>query len=137
MRELISSTFAAAWATAQPTVPLILENEAIPTGDTQALLTIVPTTSRQVTQGRTGARRVQRQGWIQVKLWTLANAGTATMAGLADAVGDVIEMIEIPDPTGGEPIVTQAAAPGPSGNSSDGRWFMGTVRVPFRWGDQK
>lgn len=130
MRELVSSTFAAAWATAAPGVPLVLENEGIPSGDIQALLTIELTTSQQMTHGTRGARRTQRNGWIQVKLWSPANAGVAGAAALGDAVREILEMVSLPSPIAGdEPVTTQAANSGPSG--TDGRWYMTLVRIPF------
>ena len=140
MRELVSATFKAAWETAQPGVPLILENEAAPSGDEQVLLTIQPTMSQQATQGRAGTRKTRRNGWIQVKLWSPANAGTATATARGDAVRRILEMVSLPSPIpGDDPVTTMAESAGPRGHSSgDGsRWYMSLIRIPYWYFETK
>ncbi|HEU4727686.1 MAG TPA: hypothetical protein VFT22_07350 [Kofleriaceae bacterium] len=135
MRELVSSTFLTAWTAQAPTVPLVLENEVLPSSDRFALLTIVPTTSEQTTQGRVGTRRVRRNGWIQVKLWTPANGGSRELAQLGGIAGAILELSSFPSPVAGdEPVTTLAAQSGAGG--TDGRWYMGLVRVPFWYAEQ-
>lgn len=130
MREVVSAAFKTAWEAAQPSVPLVLENEALPSSDTFVLMTIAMTSAAQTTHGRVGTRRVRRDGWIQVKLWSPANAGAAGMAGLCDTVRGILEMVSLPSPVAGDdPVTTLAANMGPSG--ADGRWYMQLVRVPF------
>lgn len=132
MRELVSSTFVAAWATAAPGVPLALENEALPSANTFALLTITPTNSQQMTHGRVGQRKVRRNGWIQVKLWGPANVGAHGLTALSDAALGILEMVAFPPPIpGDDPVTTMAASGGGGGLSTDGRWFMYVNRVPF------
>lgn len=136
MRELVSATFATGWASAQPSVPLDLENEALPSSDTFAALTITLTTSAQMTQGARKTRRVRRNGYVQVKLWTPADTGAAGGAGLADTVRTVLEMVELPSPLAGdEPVTTQAGNTSPIG--IDGRWYMTLVRIPFWYAETK
>lgn len=136
MREVVSSAMVTAWATAAPGIPLALENEARPSVDSFALLTITPTTSAQMTLGRAGIRRTRRDGWIVVKLWGPANAGSAGLAALADKVRVILEMVALPSPVAGEePIVTFAGHTQPIGE--DGRWSMSMVRVPCYWTETK
>ena len=136
MRELISATFAAAWAGAAAGVPLVLENEAMPSGDTFAQLTITPTTSTQATHGRVGRRKVRRRGWIQVKLWGPTNAGAAGLTALGDVAQGILEMVALPSPiAGADPVTTMAANAGPSGE--DGRWYMNVLRFPFWYTETK
>lgn len=138
MRELISSTFAAAWSTAQPAVPLALENEAMPTSDTFAMLTIQPTTSELMTHGRAGTRKVRRNGWIQVKLWGPVDQGSAGLASLGDTAQGILELTSFPSPVAGDdPVTTYASQAGPSGASTDGRWYMALIRVPFWFRETK
>lgn len=138
MRELVASTFTAAWTAAQPDVPLALDNEALPTADTFISLTITPTTGAQVTHGRTGTRRFRRNGWLQVKLWGPANQGAAGLTALADAAQGILEAVSLPSPVAGDdPVTTLAANAGPGGASTDGRWWMQVVRVPFWYRETK
>lgn len=136
MRELVSATMVTAWTAQVPGIPLVLENEARPSADSFALLTITPTTSAQMTLGRAGIRRTRRDGWIVVKLWGPANAGSAGLAALADTVRGILEMVALPSPVvGEEPVVTFAAHTQPIGE--DGRWYMSMVRVPCWWTQTK
>jgi len=140
MRELVSSTFATGWRTAQPGVDFALENEGRrlpPVGsDSFALATIILTTSGQMTQGALGNRRVRRDGWIQVKLWTPADTGAAGAAGMADSVRGLLEMVEMPSPNAGdEPVVTAAGSTQPVG--TDGRWYLTLVRIPMYFVETK
>lgn len=132
MRELIMSTFAAAWATQAPTVPLALENEALPTSAQFALLTIVPTVSQQITMNRPGARRVKRSGWIQVKLWSPVDTGSASLSALGDVAQGILELKSFPSPVpGDDPVTTLAAQAGAGGAATDGRFYMAVVRVQY------
>jgi len=145
MRELVSATFATGWRAARPDVGFALDNETAelpPVGaDSFALLTIMLTGARQMTTGGRGIRRVQRAGWLQVKLWTPANTGAAGAAGLAGTVLNLLEMVDMPSPiTGDEPVNTQAemASPGRhAAGGEDGRWYMTLVRIPFTYAETK
>ena len=128
--ELISAIFAAAWPAEAPGVPLALENEALPSADRFAMLVVTLTTSQQTTQGARRSRRVQRNGWIQVKTWSPANEGRAGAAELADAVRRIFELVDLPSPIAGdEPVRTFAGVTQTIG--TDGRWYTQVVRVPF------
>lgn len=134
MRELICSTFSAAWPAASGGVPFALENEAFPTSDTFVLLTIQPTVSQQTTMGPRGTRRIERKGWIQAKLWGPVNTGSAGLAALGDVVQSILELKSLPSPVpNDEPVTTFAANAGPGGASTDGRFYMGICRIPFCW----
>lgn len=132
MRELVSAAFAAAWTAAQPSVPVALENEALPTSDTFVLLTITPTTSPQMTHGRVGNRKIRRNGWIQVKLWGPANTGSAGLTALADVAQGILELTQFPSPIAGDdPVTTLGSSGGGGGASTDGKFYMQVVRVPY------
>ena len=75
--EAICAAFVAAWPAASGNVPLVLDNEPHPAADTFALLSIQQTGAMQRTTGGVGIRRVERSGWIVVKLWAPAGAGIA------------------------------------------------------------
>lgn len=139
MRELVFGTFAAQWPTLSGGVPFALENESLPTtADTFAQVTIVPTTSLQMTMGHLGIRRVRRNCWIQVKLWGPIDRGSAGLAALGDVVQTIFEMVELPSPVpGDDPVTTLAANAGASGASTDGRWYMGLVRVPMWYSETR
>lgn len=132
MRELVASTFLAAWTTAQPDIPVVLDNEAMPTADTFVSLTITPTTSRQATHGRIGNRKVRRDGWLQVKLFGPTNEGAAGLTALADVAQGILEMVSLPSPVpGDDPVTTLASNAGAGGADTDGRWFMQVLRIPY------
>lgn len=138
MREAVSALFAASWPTASGGVPLALENEALPSADTFAQLTILPTTSQQMTHGRSGKRRVRRNGWIQVKLWGPVDRGAEGLADLGDAAQAILEMVAIPSPVAGDdPVTTQAAMAGSAQGAVDGRWYMAVTRIPFWYVETK
>jgi hypothetical protein len=116
------------------------------TSDAYAFLTVTPTTSQQMTQGRKDTRRVRRNGWITVKLCTPPNIGTGRPlvpddrgprdAELADTAVAILEMVDMPSPApGDEPVTTLAANRQPIG--TDGRWYMSLVRVPFWYVETK
>lgn len=132
-------TFAAAWATQAPDVPLVLENEAFPEGfDKLCLLTIIPTVSTQSTMGRAPFRRVRRQGWIQCKLWSPVNVGSAALSALGDVAQGILELKSLPSPLPeDDPITILAAQGGASGADTDGRWYQALVRMPFTYSETK
>jgi hypothetical protein len=140
MRELVSSTFATGWRTAQPGVDFALENEGrkLPpsVAGSFALQTTMLTTSGQMTQGAPGSRRVRRDGWIQVKLWAPADTGASGAAGMADAVRVMLEMVELASPVAGdEPVTTGAGSTQPVG--VDGKWYLTLVRIPLYFVETK
>jgi hypothetical protein len=145
--EAIKAMFVAAWDAQLPGIPLALENEIMPTADTFGMLTIQHTGGAQRTTGGRGIRRVERTGYLNVKLWTPAGVGTSRspdeiVAGVAPRLTElsaivrgILEMVDIDAPSGGESITTQAAIPPVT--STDGRWAMGLVRVPFTYAETK
>jgi len=136
MRKAVSAAFVGGWATAEPGAPLVLENESLPLTDTFALLTINLTTSSQTTMGRAGMRRVRRDGWFTVKLWTPADHGAHGAAALADLCRDLLEMIDIASPApNDEPLTTGAGYTQPVGIGGDS--YMCLVRVPFWYVETK
>jgi hypothetical protein len=99
------------------------------------LLVVPMTTSRATTQGAKHRRRVQRDGWIQVKAWSPANEGRAGAAALADAVRQILELVDLPSPiSGDEPVTTFAGVTQTIG--TDGRWYTQLVRIPFWYVDR-
>ena len=141
MRELVSATFVAGWGAAQPLVPFALEDEALPSTDEFAVLTIVPTTGMQMTQGRAGTRRVMRRLWIQIKLWSPAGNGAARITELGDAAQNIFELQSLPSPIPGDDPLTIQAATGikraGSADATDGRWTMLLVRLPAWYSETK
>lgn len=129
--ELISSTFVTAWTTAQPTVPFALRNEALPTADSFVLCTAMITSGKMTTQGPRGTRRIERNGWVQIKTWVLAGGGAAPSARLADAARQIFEGADLPPPTQNDETINFGAAL-TTDPVTDGRWEMQVVRVPFR-----
>lgn len=128
--ELISATFASRWPLVAPGVPFALENEALPHADSFVLLVVATTTSRTTTQGAKHQRRVQRDGWIEVKTWSPANEGRRGAAVLVDAVRQALELVDLPSPVlDDESVTTFASVTQPLG--TDGRWYMQLVRIPF------
>ena len=133
--ELISATFVAGWTSRRPDVPFALENDALPSADIFVALVVTMTTSRETTQGRSRTKRVQRNGWIQVKTWQPANTGRAGAAALAGQVRGILESVSLPSPLpGDEALTTQAGTTLTIG--TDGRWFMQLVRIPFWYADR-
>lgn len=139
MRRIVSETFVAGWTAGAPDIPFALENEALPSADKFALLTITLTTAQQTTQGGQGTRRERSGGWVNVKIWTPANTGmVAPAAGdadgqratdLAEIARGVFRLKTLPGQPGDEGITLQSPVTQTIG--TDGRWFMQLVRTPF------
>lgn len=139
--ELIESTFRAGWTAIEPLVPLILENESFPSSDEFAMLTTAMLGATQRTTGRAGTRKVMREGWIMVKLWSAVDTGMTRPAQLADEVRGILEMQSLPSPIAGDdPVTTKAevwSRRGGASEGTDGRWYMQLVRVPFYYFEMK
>lgn len=137
--EAIEAMFAAAWEMAEPTVPLALINEPLPSTDERAQLSVQRGPSMQRTTGGVGIRRVERPGWIVVKLWAKVGGEqcAARLAQLVQAARGILEMVDIPGPAGGnnEPVSTLADVGAPV--VTDGRWISTAVRVPMSWYETK
>ncbi len=128
--EAISELVATQWAAVSSGLPIALENEALPTVDSFAALTVRHATSQQITQGATN-RRFVRTGFIFVKLWGPADAGRLGLSTLADGVRAFLESTSIAVAGQAEPITTLGALTQEAG--VDGRWFMLVVQAPFRY----
>ena len=127
--ELIESTFATGWTTAQPDIPFALENDPLPSSDAFVQLTVTLTTSQDTTQGPIGTKRVQYNGWIVVKTWTPAGTGRALASQLADTVRQLFRP-PMPSPVPNDEAIN--AQPGTTVTiGTDGRWFMQMVRMPM------
>lgn len=126
----IATAFVTGWSAAAPDVPFALRNEALPSSDTFALLTVTMTTGGQLTSGGVGERFVGRNGWIVVKLWTPTNQGTARMDALIELVKGVFEMKNIPGPVASDEAIDTGVTT-PQDGGEDGRWFMMLARTPF------
>lgn len=139
MRELVSATFATQWPVLHPEVPFALEDEAATIGDEFAMLTIIPTTARQATQGRPGTRRVRRDVWIQVKLWSPAGVGAKRITELGNDVQKIFELQSLVGPIAGDdPLTIQASTGfkrGGQAGTTDGRWTMALLRFPAWYSD--
>ncbi len=134
MLETVSSRLVTAWSATG--LPLALINETMPTSDEWAALTIRVTDARQRTSGAVGQRRIQRTGWILVKVATPAGHGVSRLSALARVVTDALETVDMPAPEGGEPVNTQAS-PGIGAPVTDGRWVMAVVSIPFWYSETK
>lgn len=112
-------------------VPRILENEALDqTLDTFAMLTAIHTVSAQITAGAVGSRRVERRGYLSVKVWVKTDSGRKLASQLLDVARTIFECTSISSPPG-EPITIQAGSTQEVG--SDGRWYTAVVKFPFRY----
>lgn len=138
MREVVSAAFVDGWTAAAPGVPYALENEvlALPESGNYATLTVTTTTSAQLTTGGPGTRKVQRNGWLVVKLWEAANTGGLGLSVLIDKVRSVFEMKNFASPVSGDQSLTTFATNGEPGGT-DGRWAMALARTPFWYTETK
>lgn len=132
MREAVKQAFVQPWADATNDVPLACDNEAMPSADVWAALTITTTTSQQATVGEPGSRLLDQRGWIVVKIAVPVNTGTTLLDSLCEIAKGLTRTRLIPSPVpGDEPIDTFASSTQPGGISN--RWFQQLVRTPFRW----
>lgn len=127
-RALVEATFAAAWATAQPTVALEFENVegelhagAVP----RARLVILDGVASEI---GIGAPNVRHDGLVQVEVVDAPGVGTARARGIADSAaailgGQVLESV-------GAGRVIFRAAYATSRGVVDG-WYRIAVTVPF------
>lgn len=128
-KEYISAQFATQWPVEAGAVPFCLENEALPSADTFAQLTIKHTRSGPRTAGSAGNRRKQVGGWIFVKIWGPADAGTAGTSALVDAACRVFDGKSLGSGPPEEPLMIYAGVPQEIG--VDGRYYMTSVQFPF------
>jgi hypothetical protein len=128
--ELIDAAFVAAWPTATGNLPLALENEALPTSSSFGLLTIKHTVSQPRTSGGlVGTRRIERRGWIFVKLWTPSNQGRKGFSTLADIVRGILEIKQLG--SSGDQLTIDAGLTQEVGDSTG--YYIGVVQFPMRY----
>ena len=128
--ELIDAQMVAQWPTVSGGLPLALENEALPTADSFAMLTIKHTVADPYTAGPAGSRRVERRGWIFVKLWGPADAGRKGISTLADGVRSIFEGQQLSTGSG-EPVTISTGLTQEVG--VDGRYYMVVVSFALRY----
>jgi hypothetical protein len=128
--ELVFATFAAAWPAASGSLPLALENEALPTAPSFGMVTIKHTVSQPRTSGGlVGTRRVERRGWIFVKLWGPVAVGRKGISTLADAVRGILEIQQLGG--SGDQLTIDAGLTQEAG--TDDAYCMLVVQFPFRY----
>jgi hypothetical protein len=110
----------------------MLDNERAVAGNAFASLSIRFTTGAgQLTTGPAGTRLWERRGVIYVRIWTPGDEGAAGGSALCDAARRVLEGESLYLPTGGEPVTIEAGDTQPG--MTDGRWWMSTVVLRFRY----
>lgn len=122
--EAISEAFATGWTAAQPTIPFALDNEAMPSADSFATLSIRHGVSQQITQGPPGQRRWKRSLTVYVRLFVPADQGRAGVSALVGTVRTLLEGVDLAGTSNpnGEPVTMMATADREMG-PVDSRWF--------------
>ena len=128
--EAITQRWIDAWPGLQPAVPYTFTNEAFDAVDNWARVTVLHTSRVQVTAGAAGSRKFEVTGRIQVQLFGSLDVGERSLALMAGHVRTVLEGRRI-----GDDVVTHAAASRET--TTDGRWAMKIVSVPFRYHDTR
>lgn len=126
--EAILEAWKAGWDPLHPAdAPYTFENEVYTAVPQWVRVAIVTTARAQLTLGPIGTRRFQTKGQIAVQLFVDLNQGTKQRSILADDVRKVFEGTAIV--VGAESIdLYDGATLAPS---TDGRWLMATVVIPF------
>ncbi|MBA3421653.1 MAG: hypothetical protein H0U12_07140 [Thermoleophilaceae bacterium] len=127
--ELVGQRFVERWAIESINVAFSLENEAAPDAETFAALSVQHTYSSQASLG--ARPRMERRGWIYVKLWGPCNKGRQGTSRLADAARRVFERQSL---GAGEPLIVFAGLTREIG--VDGRWYRSSVQFPFTYYEQ-
>ena len=130
--ELMLERWDTQWRILQPTVPFSLDNESFDSVDTWVRVTIRHTISRQISHGGTGTRRFVHQGNIWVQLFGPADKGRKAIANLITDVKTVLDSISLTSPVPNDDDLTTSAAT-PGDETTEGRWFIETKLIPFRY----
>jgi hypothetical protein len=110
-------------------VAFTFDNEAALSFDTWVRFSIVHTVRHQATMAPKGSRKFMSQGYIAVQIFVTSNTGTQLAAELADDVRTVLESTETI--VAGQPLSIYAGST--TGNTTDGRWLMRVVTLPFTY----
>jgi hypothetical protein len=90
-----------------------------------ARIVVLPNTGRQITLGKTGARRFDTEGVAIIQVFTRANTGTNTNDGLAEQVRDLFDGVSF------DGVWTFGGAVRTIG--SDGAYWQQNVEIQFRF----
>lgn len=122
----------AGWEAIHPSdTPWTPENEVFDSAPQWARITIVQTSSRQVSIGVPGARRFERRGRIAVQLFVDINQGKSPLTALVGDVRTVLEGASIF--AAGDPQAICVYAVQSDEATTDGRWFQQNAQAPCVW----
>lgn len=127
--EAILQYWEAGWAPLNPAIPWTADGEVFEAVTSFVEVQISHSDRHQVTIGSN--RRFATTGTIQVVLHGDINVGRQALAELADDVRAVLEGVAITALGIDEPVVTFAGST--QNETTEGRWMMSTVSVPFRY----
>jgi hypothetical protein len=129
--EAIYERWQTGWTALHPAdVPFTFDNEAFEAPTKWARVAVRHTTRPQISLGPPGSRRFEARGYIAVQLFADVNNGRGELAGLADDVRTVLES-QLVTGTGSDAVYTYGSATNEV--TSDGRWAMSLVLVPFMY----
>lgn len=100
-RKAILSWWIARWHTkvggtqAAPTVPYTVDNRKMTQATAFAVVEVTNLPADQVTMGAPGARRFERPGWIDVRLYGPRDQGALALDTLAEYVKEIFEATRI------------------------------------------
>lgn len=123
--EAIYQLWLDSWPTLRPTVPYTFANEIFESAASWARLSLIHTTSRQMTMGAAPSRRWERNGYVFVQLFAPPDAGRGALADLAEDVRVALE--------GKRALEINLYAAATNETPTDGAWAMTAVSVPFRY----
>lgn len=125
----------AQWAILHPSdVPYTFDNEAFTSVSKWARVALGGFVRNQTSLGPPGTRRYEARGNIGIQLFSDVDKGALELAALADDVRKVYESVLIPV-SAGDNVNTYAGSTRPV--TTDGRWNMSLVVVPFSFYEQR
>lgn len=122
------------WPTLAPTVKFSLDNIAKAEGAYFARLAVVTGSSQQWTMGKTGTRKFQRTGFIDVRLSGPISEGRGKLDDLAQLVTDIYESVRFGKKAGEHGVVTFATTPSElrKDKQAQQEWILSVV-TPFEF----